>query len=96
MAETNDERVDDVLSAVERLGPAIKARALIEQAKALLMAELGCDDRQAFGKLVEVSQRQHVKLTQVAQRVRDTAMASDGVPSEAIQAHPQPDAGADL
>lgn len=70
MAETNDDRLDDVLSTIEKLGPAIKARASVEQAKALLMAEHGWDDQQAFDRLVEISQDEHMKLVHVAQQIR--------------------------
>ena len=50
-------------------------RALIEQAKGILMAAQGCNEGQAFELLVRASQRENVKLRDVAARIVDTAVA---------------------
>ena len=54
----------------EQLNEAMKSRAVIEQAKGMLMAqspELSADD--AFEVLRKASQRENVKLRDIAQRV---------------------------
>jgi GAF domain-containing protein len=52
----------------EGLGEAMKNRAVIEQAKGILMAK-GCDADTAFELLVRASQRENVKLRDIAQRI---------------------------
>jgi GAF domain-containing protein len=56
------------------LGEALKNRAVIEQAKGILMAGQGCDEDAAFRMLVGASQRQNVKLREVARHVVDSAV----------------------
>jgi transcriptional regulator with GAF, ATPase, and Fis domain len=56
------------------LGEAMKNRAVIEQAKGILMAGQGCDEDAAFQMLVRASQRENVKLREVARRVVDSAV----------------------
>jgi GAF domain-containing protein len=53
----------------ERLGEAMDHRALIEQAKGLLMAAQRCTSDKAFGYLVQASQRENVKLRDIAARL---------------------------
>ena len=57
------------------LGEAMKRRAVIEQAKGMLMAAQGCDEDAAFELLVQASQRENLKLRDVAQRIVDNAIA---------------------
>jgi GAF domain-containing protein len=68
----------------EQLGEAMRSRAVIEQAKGMLMARtphLGADD--AFDLLRKASQRENVKLRDIAQRIVDrrqnAAVGDDGV-----------------
>jgi GAF domain-containing protein len=56
------------------LAEAMKRRAVIEQAKGMLMAAQGCDEDAAFALLVQASQRENVKLREVAQRIVDHAI----------------------
>ncbi len=56
------------------LGEAMKRRAVIEQAKGMLMAAQGCDEDAAFELLVQASQRENLKLRDVAQRIVDNAI----------------------
>jgi GAF domain-containing protein len=58
-----------------RLGEAMAHRAVIEQAKGMLMAAQGCDAEAAFELLVKASQRENVKLRTVAQRIVDAAIS---------------------
>jgi len=57
------------------LGEAMKNRAVIEQAKGMLMAAEGIDEEEAFAVLVRASQRQNVKLNVVARALMDSAIA---------------------
>jgi GAF domain-containing protein len=58
-----------------RLGDAMAARSVIEQAKGMIMAMQGCDEDEAFHMLVAASQRENVKLRDVAQRIVTDAVA---------------------
>lgn len=55
----------------EQMRQALDSRAVIEQAKGVLMATTGQDAEAAFRALVERSQRANVKLREVAQAVVD-------------------------
>jgi GAF domain-containing protein len=68
----------------EDLSKAMKHRAVIEQAKGMLMAAQGVDEDEAFNMLVRASQRENVKLRDVAQRMVTKTIArgrSDGADS---------------
>lgn len=56
-----------------RLGDAMEHRAVIEQAKGILMGTQGCTADKAFDILVRASQRENVKLRVLAQRLVDQA-----------------------
>jgi GAF domain-containing protein len=51
------------------LSEAMEHRAVIEQAKGILMGSQGCDADAAFRLLVRASQRENVKLREVARRL---------------------------
>jgi GAF domain-containing protein len=57
------------------LSEAMKHRAVIEQAKGMLMAAQRCDEDDAFELLVRASQRENVKLRDIAQRIVDDTIA---------------------
>jgi GAF domain-containing protein len=59
----------DAHSLSERLGEAMRNSAVIEQAKGILMGAQGCDADQAFALLVQASQRENVKLREIARRI---------------------------
>jgi GAF domain-containing protein len=63
----------------ENLEAAMASRAVIEQAKGVLMAQRGVDADAAFDLLRIVSQRENVKLREVAQRLVEQVTA--GQPS---------------
>jgi hypothetical protein len=52
-----------------QLQDSVAARAVTDQAKGVLMHALGCDAEEALAYLRRESQRQHVKVTEVAARV---------------------------
>ena len=55
-----------------QLQEAVRSRAVVDQARGILMQLLGCDGDEAFERLRRTSQTQHVKLTEVARRVVET------------------------
>jgi GAF domain-containing protein len=55
-----------------RLSEAMEHRAVIEQAKGILMATHRCPPDDAFQLLVKASQHENVKLRRIAQRIVDT------------------------
>jgi GAF domain-containing protein len=57
----------------EQLAEAMRSRAVIEQAKGILMAGRRCDADTAFGLLADLSQRSNRKLRDVAQALVDDA-----------------------
>jgi GAF domain-containing protein len=59
----------------ETLQEAMRSRAVIEQAKGILMAARQCSDDEAFDVLVRLSQSQHRKLREVAADVVSRASA---------------------
>jgi GAF domain-containing protein len=61
-----------------RLGEAMENRAVIEQAKGMLMSAQGIDEDEAFQMLVAASQRENVKLRDIARRIVDDAKARGG------------------
>ncbi len=62
----------------EQLQAAMASRAVIEQAKGLLMGQRGCDADEAFAILVQLSQDTNRKLRDVAKALVDQASGSSG------------------
>lgn len=62
------DRYLDAREATEQLRTALTSRAVIDQAKGVLMAARQIDADEAFALLVAQSQRENVKLRQVAER----------------------------
>jgi GAF domain-containing protein len=62
----------------EHLDKAMESRAVIEQAKGILMAQRRCDAAEAFGLLAAASQRSNRKLRDIA------AAIVDGVPERPV------------
>lgn len=76
LAHVSDEGPDDVLEALDAaldevagLRKALATRAVIEQAKGIIMHRHDVDEHAAFALLVQISQRTHVKLQAVAHDV---------------------------
>jgi len=55
----------------DQMQQAMATRAVIEQAKGIVMREQGCSADEAFASLVSLSQQSHMKLRDVAQRLVD-------------------------
>ena len=58
----------------DQMRQALESRAVIEQAKGVLMAQHGIGADAAFGRLVERSQHENRKLREVAQRLVDSVV----------------------
>ncbi|WP_051712482.1 ANTAR domain-containing response regulator [Spirillospora albida] len=68
-AVSNTQQYDDVHRTAVQLQAAVEARAVVDQAKGILMHALGCDADAAFAEMRRISQTRHVKLTALAQRI---------------------------
>lgn len=68
-AVSNSQQYDDVHRTAIQLQEAVEARAVVDQAKGILMHALGCDADEAFAEMRRISQTRHVKLTALAQRI---------------------------
>jgi hypothetical protein len=62
---------DSSVRTAGQLREAAEARAIVEQAKGILMHALGCSADEALERLRDVSQRNNIKTVAVAQRVID-------------------------
>jgi ANTAR domain len=62
---------DDSRRVATQLRDAADARAVVDQAKGILMHALGCSADQALERMREVSQRSNLRATEVARRVID-------------------------
>ncbi|HWL34949.1 MAG TPA: GAF and ANTAR domain-containing protein [Frankiaceae bacterium] len=69
VAITNAEVYRASRTLAEQLQDAMASRAVIEQAKGVLMAEQGCTPEEAFALLRAASQRENVKLREIAERI---------------------------
>lgn len=61
-----------------QLREATASRALVDQAKGILMEALGCTADEAFGRMREISQQHSIKVTEVARRVIESRSAAIG------------------
>jgi ANTAR domain len=55
-----------------QLTAAAESRALVDQAKGMLMQTLGCTAEDALGKMRQLSQEQNLRVTDIAQRIIDS------------------------
>lgn len=75
-----DGEYDRLQEQTRQLETALTSRAVIDQAKGIVMAYGGCDADQAFQRLVETSRRNNVKLREVARLIVQRAQAGQGLP----------------
>ncbi len=64
----------DLRAEVSGLRAAMETRAIIEQAKGLIIASMGVDADQAFELLIRQSQAENVKLHVIAERLISSAI----------------------
>jgi GAF domain-containing protein len=74
-AVTNTREYDDAHRTAMQLRQAVEARAVVDQAKGILIHAMGCDAETAFAELRRISQTRHVKLTAIARRI----VAGEGI-----------------
>ena len=55
-----------------QLSAAAESRALVDQAKGMLMQALGCSAEDALDKMRQISQEQNLRVTDIAQRIIDS------------------------
>jgi len=67
------EQKAELVALGAQLREALESRAVIDQAKGMIMMQERCDADAAFKKLVELSSRANVKLRGIAQRIVDSA-----------------------
>ena len=71
IAVANAEIYHQTRQLADQLQEAMSSRAVIEQAKGVLMAEQGCTAEAAFGLLRAASMRENVKIREIAKRIVD-------------------------
>jgi AmiR/NasT family two-component response regulator len=64
-----DEEIARLAAEVDDVHKAMEHRADIEQAKGVIMHSMGCSAHAAFAVLVAASQRENVRLRDVAARI---------------------------
>lgn len=74
-------RVDKLVSEVQGLRLAMEHRAEIEQAKGIVMANLGCGPDEAFEVLRQQSQHENRRLREIAEELVALTNRGRGVPA---------------
>lgn len=69
---------ENAVQLSENLNEAMRSRAVIEQAKGMIMMERHCSADEAFETLVAASQSRNKKLRDIAQEVVEAASTADG------------------
>jgi ANTAR domain len=68
----------DTRRAADQLQDAASSRAIVDQAKGILMHALGCSADEALERMREVSQRSSIRATEVARRIIDAHTGRSG------------------
>src|SRR5580704_347170 len=68
----------DTRRVADQLRDAASSRAVVDQAKGILMHALGCSADEALARMREVSQRSNIRATEVAQRIIDAHSGRSG------------------
>jgi len=93
---------DDSRRLADQLRDASSSRAIVDQAKGILMHALGCSADEALERMRQVSQRTNLRATEVAQRIIDAhvspadgsrSRSADGASARSgrLADHPKPD-----
>ena len=67
----NTAEYGDARRAASQWRAAAESRALVDQAKGMLMQALGCSAEKALARMRQISQEQNLRVTDVAQRIID-------------------------
>jgi ANTAR domain len=73
---------DALRAEIEQLRTALTSRAVIEQAKGILMLLTGCTEQGAFDLLSHISSHTHRKVRDVAQSITASATGHCGLPED--------------
>ncbi len=79
---TADDRLHALEVEIAQLRTAMISRAVIEQAKGVLMLLTGCGDQVAFDLLTHISSHTHRKVREIAQEVVDSATGRCPLPAD--------------
>jgi GAF domain-containing protein len=71
VAVANAHLFETTVTLADQMHRAMASRAVIEQAKGIIMRDRGCSPDEAFNALVRLSQQSHLKLRDVAERLVD-------------------------
>ncbi len=82
VATDDVERVQALESEVAQLRTAMASRAVIEQAKGVLMLLTGCGDERAFDLLTHISSHTHRKVRDVAAELVGSASGRVDLPAD--------------
>jgi len=80
-----DSEYDHLLEQTHQLETALTSRAVIDQAKGIVMAYGACDADQAFQRLVQTSRHNNVKLREVARLIVQRTQTGPGLPGRPRQ-----------
>ncbi|MGC4804666.1 GAF and ANTAR domain-containing protein [Micromonospora sp. DT233] len=80
VALANAHLYESTATLARRMQEAMASRAVIEQAKGIIMADRRCSPAEAFAVLSKVSQDSNRKVREVAQALVDRASGTRGVP----------------
>jgi hypothetical protein len=83
----NASAYDDAQREALQLKDAVASRAVVDQAKGIMMHALGCDAAEALDRMRRVSQRRHIKVTDVAGQIVEAH--DDGLPERPRGAPPR-------
>jgi GAF domain-containing protein len=75
VAVANAHLYETTAALAVQMQQAMATRAVIEQAKGIIMRDRQCNADEAFDSLVKLSQQSHLKLREVAQRLVDHAIS---------------------
>ncbi|WP_347059183.1 ANTAR domain-containing protein [Blastococcus sp. HT6-30] len=76
------QRADELRAEIAQLRTAMASRAVIEQAKGILMVLTGCPEQVAFDLLAHISSHTHRKVREVAQVLTGSAAGHGGLPDD--------------
>jgi hypothetical protein len=81
-AKADADRVHALEVEVAQLRTAMASRAVIEQAKGVLMLLTGCADQVAFDLLTHISSHTHRKVREIAQELVNSATGRSPLPAD--------------
>lgn len=80
------DRLHDLETEVAQMRTAMASRAVIEQAKGILMLLAGCSDQVAFDVLTHISSTTHRKVRDLAVAITESACGRSPLPADVQEA----------